>query len=221
MMVMEGDNFALLSQVDPTENLQNRTVEWKKMGLSGLVFLYRHRKQDLDDQSVQFKDRTTFLGNLSTGIVSVQVSSATLEDTGEYRFYVTKRNLSFPVKCFVNVIVVNRTRQNPTESSSTPVTEEPESEDPVAAKDSTDWRLVIIIVIVIIIIIVAAVFLWNRKAIWKKVKGWRTATPGVGMETVTTQQTEAGEERRVEAAEPLVADEDRAEHLNKGALPDA
>ncbi|XP_056264412.1 uncharacterized protein LOC130189567 [Pseudoliparis swirei] len=214
---MEGDNFTLLSQVDPTENLQNRTVEWKK-GLHVVVFLYRHRKPDLDSQSVQFKDRTTFLGNLSTGIRSVQVSSATLEDTGEYRFYVTKRNL----RCFVNVIVVNRTRQNPTESSSTPVTEEPESEDRVAAKDSTVWRLVIIIVIVIIIIIiVAAVFLWNRKAIWKKVKGWRTATPGVGMETVTTQQTEAGEERRVEAAEPLVADEDRAEHLNKGALPDA
>ncbi|XP_034392401.1 uncharacterized protein LOC117733108 isoform X2 [Cyclopterus lumpus] len=219
IVAAEGSAVTLPCHLEPQVNVQSRTVDWRRLDscvqvlpgrvLPGLVHGYRYRKQNLNDQRVEFRNRTTLHGDLSRGNLSLLISSVTPKDSGSYRCFVSKPDHV----CCVNLTVEPRDQEDRTtrpgsSSAVAPVEEEPDAEDRDAAKNSTVW--IVVVVVVVVALFVVALLLRNRKTIKKMFRWTRTRTPGVGMVTMTTRQTEAHGERPVEAGEPLVADENRS-----------
>ncbi|KAJ8346856.1 hypothetical protein SKAU_G00282570 [Synaphobranchus kaupii] len=66
------------------------SVTWEKAGLSGVVFRYRDRAAQLEDQNPQFRDRAKiFPSVVATGNVSLLLRNVGPRDAGVYRCSVT------------------------------------------------------------------------------------------------------------------------------------
>uniref|UniRef100_A0A8C2WGF2 Ig-like domain-containing protein n=1 Tax=Cyclopterus lumpus TaxID=8103 RepID=A0A8C2WGF2_CYCLU len=97
IVAAEGSAVTLPCHLEPQVNVQSRTVDWRRLDscvqvlpgrvLPGLVHGYRYRKQNLNDQRVEFRNRTTLHGDLSRGNLSLLISSVTPKDSGSYRCF--------------------------------------------------------------------------------------------------------------------------------------
>lgn len=91
----EGDAVALLCHLDPPSSVVNYAVDWKRVDLNKVVYSYRHKHENRDDQMDQYRGRTTLSPeDLSRGNLSLWISSVQTADSGPYRCYVSKLRTS-------------------------------------------------------------------------------------------------------------------------------
>ncbi|XP_050923305.1 butyrophilin subfamily 3 member A2 isoform X2 [Lates calcarifer] len=84
-----GEDVILPCHLDPPFNVTNLTVEWKFTG--NLVHLYRSREDDLTDQHLNFKNRTSlFKDEMVKGNISLKLTNVTENDAGNYTCNVPK-----------------------------------------------------------------------------------------------------------------------------------
>uniref|UniRef100_A0A3B4T6Z9 Immunoglobulin domain-containing protein n=1 Tax=Seriola dumerili TaxID=41447 RepID=A0A3B4T6Z9_SERDU len=85
----EGDDVTLRFDLDPRVNLEDYTLDVRRTDLDEVVHAYRHGKDLTDPQMERYRDRTTLIHeDLSRGIVTLQISSVQLKDSGPYRCFV-------------------------------------------------------------------------------------------------------------------------------------
>uniref|UniRef100_A0A3B4T794 Immunoglobulin domain-containing protein n=1 Tax=Seriola dumerili TaxID=41447 RepID=A0A3B4T794_SERDU len=83
----EGDDVTLRFDLDPRVNLVNYTLDIKRD--NKIIHVYRHGKDLTDPQTERYRDRTTLIHeDLSRGIMTLQISSVQLKDSGPYRCFV-------------------------------------------------------------------------------------------------------------------------------------
>ncbi|XP_027143600.1 myelin-oligodendrocyte glycoprotein isoform X2 [Larimichthys crocea] len=71
--------------------MQSLRVEWTRDGKE--VHLYREGNDDLSDQDKGFKGRTSlFREEMASGNISLKLSNATAQDSGNYTCYVKAKN---------------------------------------------------------------------------------------------------------------------------------
>ncbi|XP_023267212.1 butyrophilin subfamily 2 member A1-like [Seriola lalandi dorsalis] len=85
----EGDDVTLRFDLDPRVNLVNYTLDVTRSDLKEIVHAYRHGKDLTDPQTERYRNRTTLIHeDLSRGIITLQISSVQLKDSGPYRCFV-------------------------------------------------------------------------------------------------------------------------------------
>uniref|UniRef100_A0A667X2Y5 Ig-like domain-containing protein n=1 Tax=Myripristis murdjan TaxID=586833 RepID=A0A667X2Y5_9TELE len=81
----DGGEVILPCWVDPTTDVTDRTVDWKKGGADNMVHTYRNGMDDESAQENRFKGRTAlFLEKMTTGNLSLKLSNVTMNDSGTY-----------------------------------------------------------------------------------------------------------------------------------------
>lgn len=71
------------------------SITWLKDGLSGVVYEYKNKAAQLQDQNAQFKNRALLFQNgISTGNASLFLRNVKLEDEGVYRCSVSASKIS-------------------------------------------------------------------------------------------------------------------------------
>ncbi|XP_034756990.1 myelin-oligodendrocyte glycoprotein-like [Etheostoma cragini] len=112
IVVAPGDDVVLPCQLDPGEDVQDKTVEWSKPDLKpdpsdrlsrvAYVHLYRDKREVPDMKMPAYAERTAlFTDALKDGNISLKIDNATLGDTGRYRCYVPKLDCSSIVQLVV------------------------------------------------------------------------------------------------------------------------
>ncbi|XP_031174469.1 butyrophilin-like protein 2 [Sander lucioperca] len=101
IMAAPGDDVILPCQLEPREDVRDKTVEWSKPDLKpdpsdrlsrvGYVHLYRDKQEVPDMKIPAYAQRTAlFTDALKEGNISLKIVNVTLADTGRYRCYVPK-----------------------------------------------------------------------------------------------------------------------------------
>ncbi|TDG99502.1 hypothetical protein EPR50_G00194370 [Perca flavescens] len=107
-----GDDVILPCQLEPSEDVRDKTVEWSKPDLKpdpsdrlsrvGYVHLYRDKREVPDMKIPSYARRTAlFTDSLKEGNISLRIANVTLADTGRYRCYVPKLGCHSIVKLVV------------------------------------------------------------------------------------------------------------------------
>uniref|UniRef100_A0A3B4T6S3 Immunoglobulin V-set domain-containing protein n=1 Tax=Seriola dumerili TaxID=41447 RepID=A0A3B4T6S3_SERDU len=87
----EGDDVTLRFDLDPRVNLEDYTLDIKRD--NKIIHVYRHGKDLTDPQMERYRNGTTLIHeDLSRGIVTLQISSVQLKDSGPYQCF-KKRNV--------------------------------------------------------------------------------------------------------------------------------
>uniref|UniRef100_A0A4W6DSY3 Immunoglobulin domain-containing protein n=1 Tax=Lates calcarifer TaxID=8187 RepID=A0A4W6DSY3_LATCA len=99
----EGDVAELQCRLDPSVDLRKETLDFTRADINKeVVHAYRHEKDQTDPQMDQYRDRTTLIHeDLIRGIISLNISSLNLTDSGLYTCYVPDLEAS----CTMNVTV--------------------------------------------------------------------------------------------------------------------
>ncbi|XP_050924702.1 V-set and immunoglobulin domain-containing protein 1 isoform X12 [Lates calcarifer] len=88
----EGGDVSLQCRLDPSVDLRKETLDFTRADLNredDVVHSYRHEKDQTDPQMDQYRGRTTLIHeDLIRGIISLNISSLTLTDSGLYTCYV-------------------------------------------------------------------------------------------------------------------------------------
>ncbi|XP_023255050.1 cell division control protein 6 homolog, partial [Seriola lalandi dorsalis] len=85
----EDDDVTLRFDLDPRVNLSDYTLDVRRTDLEEVVHAYRHGKDLTDPQTERYRHRTTLIHeDLSRGIITLQISSVQLKDSGPYRCFV-------------------------------------------------------------------------------------------------------------------------------------
>ncbi|XP_042247314.1 uncharacterized protein LOC121882877 isoform X2 [Thunnus maccoyii] len=148
--VAQGDDVTLQCHLDPSVDVSAYTADWKRVDLNKVVYSYRNKRDHHDAQMERYRGRTTFIyEDLSRGILTLQLSSLQLSDSGPYRCFVPKLMAS----CVINISVVPKDQQNRTngdESSPTrfPLAEVTEPDDPVGENMKTTTVAIVLSVVV-------------------------------------------------------------------------
>ncbi|XP_038595563.1 uncharacterized protein LOC119919174 [Micropterus salmoides] len=96
----------------------DRTFDWKRVDLNKVVYAYRHKQENPNDQMAHYRGRTTVnLDDLSRGNMTLQISSVQLADTGPYSCFVPKLETSCVTDLTVVEQVTSTTRPPPDEPS--------------------------------------------------------------------------------------------------------
>ncbi|XP_038595562.1 butyrophilin subfamily 3 member A2-like [Micropterus salmoides] len=145
---VEGDAVTLPCYLDPPHSVVDYAADWKRADLKKVVYSYRHKQENRNDQMAQYKGRTTFnFDNLIRGNMALQISSLQPSDSGPYECFVSRLWTS----CGVNVTVVSKDQQNTTErddySAPRPPLDEPHNTD---GRNRETARAVIISTVVLL-----------------------------------------------------------------------
>ncbi|XP_067441631.1 uncharacterized protein [Thunnus thynnus] len=198
--VAEGDNVTLQCHPDPLIDVSAYTADWRTNG--EVVYSYRHRRHNHDAQTRRYRGRTTFnLDGPSRGDLTLQISSAQLDDSGLYRCFVPKLGIS----CDVNVSVVPKDQQNRTKRDGDITTSRPPVEDVTksdhhdAAKTRTYYPTAATIVGFVIVIIGLLVKRGTIKDCWRRLRRRREqeaemAPKDVQKENLMNRAAEEGED---------------------------
>lgn len=95
IQALEGDTVTLPCYLVPARSVVDRTFDWKRVDLNKVVYAYRHKQENPNDQMAHYRGRTTVnLDDLSRGNMTLQISSVQLADTGPYSCFVPKLETS-------------------------------------------------------------------------------------------------------------------------------
>uniref|UniRef100_A0A3B4XRQ3 Immunoglobulin V-set domain-containing protein n=1 Tax=Seriola lalandi dorsalis TaxID=1841481 RepID=A0A3B4XRQ3_SERLL len=98
----EGDDVTLRFDLDPRVNLVNYTLDVTRSDLKEIVHAYRHGKDLTDPQTERYRNRTTLIHeDLSRGIITLQISSVQLKDSGPYRCFVPELRILLIISLLV------------------------------------------------------------------------------------------------------------------------
>ncbi|XP_022623416.1 butyrophilin subfamily 2 member A1-like [Seriola dumerili] len=147
----EGDDVTLRFDLDPRVNLEDYTLDVRRTDLDEVVHAYRHGKDLTDPQMERYRDRTTLIHeDLSRGIVTLQISSVQLKDSGPYRCFV----LGLRAGCTTVLNVVKKVQHNKTKTDDVMTTTSPPNPDAQTVNVGAVVGGVLGAVVLIIIIIV-------------------------------------------------------------------
>ncbi|XP_056227843.1 butyrophilin subfamily 2 member A1-like [Seriola aureovittata] len=150
----EGDDVTLRFDLDPRVNLVNYTLDVRRTDLKEIVHVYRHGKDLTDPQTERYRNRTTLIHeDLSRGIITLQISSVQLEDSGPYRCFVPELRAG----CTTALNVVKKVQHNKTKTDDVMTSTSPPNPDAetvnVGAVVGGVLGLIIIIIIIIIVLV--------------------------------------------------------------------
>ncbi|XP_050924644.1 uncharacterized protein LOC108874171 isoform X10 [Lates calcarifer] len=197
--VEEGGDVSLQCRLDPSVDLRKETLEFTRADLNredDVVHLYRHEKDQTDRQMDQYRDRTTLIHeDLIRGIISLNISSLTLTDSGLYTCYVP----GLADSCTITLTVVRKKDEFTT--TRPPVTENTEPEKPGAEKMNVGaivggvLGLIFFGVVGALLVFIIIIDLVKRRNLWMKKKQEAEKTPNISeMEKLETTSTEGDEE---------------------------
>ncbi|XP_022623417.1 butyrophilin subfamily 2 member A1-like [Seriola dumerili] len=122
----EGDDVTLRFDLDPRVNLEDYTLDVRRTDLDEVVHVYRHGKDHTDPQTERYRDRTTLIHeDLSRGIVTLQISSVQLKDSGPYQCFVP----GLRAGCTTVLNVVKKVQHNKTRTDDVMTTTSPPNPD--------------------------------------------------------------------------------------------
>uniref|UniRef100_A0A3B4T6V2 Immunoglobulin domain-containing protein n=1 Tax=Seriola dumerili TaxID=41447 RepID=A0A3B4T6V2_SERDU len=147
----EGDDVTLRFDLDPRVNLEDYTLDVRRTDLDEVVHVYRHGKDHTDPQTERYRDRTTLIHeDLSRGIVTLQISSVQLKDSGPYQCFVP----GLRAGCTTVLNVVKKVQHNKTRTDDVMTTTSPPNPDAQTVNVGAVVGGVLGAVVLIIIIIV-------------------------------------------------------------------
>ncbi|XP_050924693.1 junctional adhesion molecule C isoform X4 [Lates calcarifer] len=186
----EGGDVSLQCRLDPSVDLRKETLDFTRADLNredDVVHSYRHEKDQTDPQMDQYRGRTTLIHeDLIRGIISLNISSLTLTDSGLYTCYVP----DLEAYCTITLTVVRKDQDNRTNTTII------ESEKPGAEKMNVGAIVggVLTVVALILVLIILRVLVKPRN-LWMKKKQEAEKTPNISeMEKLETTSTEGDEE---------------------------
>ncbi|XP_050924698.1 V-set and immunoglobulin domain-containing protein 1 isoform X8 [Lates calcarifer] len=113
----EGGDVSLQCRLDPSVDLRKETLDFTRADLNredDVVHSYRHEKDQTDPQMDQYRGRTTLIHeDLIRGIISLNISSLTLTDSGLYTCYVP----DLEAYCTITLTVVRKDQDNRTNTT--------------------------------------------------------------------------------------------------------
>ncbi|XP_056227842.1 uncharacterized protein LOC130166324 [Seriola aureovittata] len=152
----EGDDVTLRFDLDPRVNLLDYTLDVTRTDLDEVVHVYRSGKDLTDPQMERYRHRTTLIHeDLSRGIITLQISSVQLKDSGPYRCFVPELRAG----CTTALNVVKKVQHNKTKTddvmtSISPPNPDAETVNVGAVVGGVLVPVVLIIIIIIIIVLV-------------------------------------------------------------------
>ncbi|XP_050924694.1 junctional adhesion molecule C isoform X5 [Lates calcarifer] len=186
----EGGDVSLQCRLDPSVDLRKETLDFTRADLNredDVVHSYRHEKDQTDPQMDQYRGRTTLIHeDLIRGIISLNISSLTLTDSGLYTCYVP----DLEAYCTITLTVVRKDQDNRTNTTII------EPEKPGAEKMNVGAIVggVLTVVALILVLIILRVLVKPRN-LWMKKKQEAEKTPNISeMEKLETTSTEGDEE---------------------------
>ncbi|XP_042247324.1 uncharacterized protein LOC121882877 isoform X3 [Thunnus maccoyii] len=197
--VAQGDDVTLQCHLDPSVDVSAYTADWKRVDLNKVVYSYRNKRDHHDAQMERYRGRTTFIyEDLSRGILTLQLSSLQLSDSGPYRCFVPKLMAS----CVINISVVPKDQQNRTngdESSPTrfPLAEVTEPDDPVGENMKTTTVAIVLSVVVAALVFTVVVGVLVKRGTIQNCRRERVAKMApnnVQMENLMNRAAEEGED---------------------------
>ncbi|XP_042247310.1 uncharacterized protein LOC121882877 isoform X1 [Thunnus maccoyii] len=151
--VAEGDDVTLPCHLDPSIDVSAYIADWSRVDNGEVVYSYRNKRHNHDAQMKRYRGRTTFnLDGPSRGDLTLQISSAQLDDSGPYRCFVPELGIS----CDVNVSVVPKDQQNRTKRGGDITTTRPPVEDVTKSDHHVGENMKTTTVLAIVLSVVAA-----------------------------------------------------------------
>ncbi|XP_067441629.1 uncharacterized protein [Thunnus thynnus] len=151
--VAEGDDVTLPCHLDPSIDVSAHTVDWSRVDNDEVAYSYRNKRHNHDAQTRRYRGRTTFnLDGPSRGDLTVQISSAQLDDSGPYKCFVPELGIS----CDVNVSVVPKDQQNRTKRDGDITTSRPPVEDVTKSDHHVGENMKTTTVAILLSVVVAA-----------------------------------------------------------------
>ncbi|XP_050924691.1 uncharacterized protein LOC108874178 isoform X3 [Lates calcarifer] len=190
----EGGDVSLQCRLDPSVDLRKETLDFTRADLNredDVVHSYRHEKDQTDPQMDQYRGRTTLIHeDLIRGIISLNISSLTLTDSGLYTCYVP----DLEAYCTITLTVAVRKKDEFT-TMRPPVTENTEPEKPGAEEMMKVAVIVLSVIVALIGLGLILRVLVKRRNLWMKKKQEAEKTPNISeMEKLETTSTEGDEE---------------------------
>ncbi|XP_050924700.1 uncharacterized protein LOC108874178 isoform X10 [Lates calcarifer] len=185
----EGGDVSLQCRLDPSVDLRKETLDFTRADLNredDVVHSYRHEKDQTDPQMDQYRGRTTLIHeDLIRGIISLNISSLTLTDSGLYTCYVP----DLEAYCTITLTVVRKDQDNRTNTTII------ESEKPGAEEMMKVAVIVLSVIVALIGLGLILRVLVKRRNLWMKKKQEAEKTPNISeMEKLETTSTEGDEE---------------------------
>ncbi|XP_023254450.1 butyrophilin subfamily 2 member A1-like isoform X1 [Seriola lalandi dorsalis] len=152
----EGDDVTLRFDLDPRVNLSDYTLDvtrtdLNEVKLDEVVHAYRHGKDLTDPQTERYRHRTILIHeDLSRGIITLQISSVQLKDSGPYRCFVPELRAG----CTTVLNVVKKVQHNKTKTDDVMTSTSPPNPDAETVNVGAVVAGVLVPVLIIIIIIV-------------------------------------------------------------------
>ncbi|XP_050924696.1 polymeric immunoglobulin receptor isoform X7 [Lates calcarifer] len=186
----EGGDVSLQCHLDPSVDLRKETLEFTRADLNredDVVHSYSDEKDRTYRQMDQYRGRTTLIHeDLIRGIISLNISSLTLTDSGLYTCYVP----GLADSATITLTVVRKDQDNRTNTTII------EPEKPGAEKMNVGAIVggVLTVVALILVLIILRVLVKPRN-LWMKKKQEAEKTPNISeMEKLETTSTEGDEE---------------------------
>ncbi|XP_070846808.1 butyrophilin subfamily 2 member A2-like [Chaetodon trifascialis] len=157
----EGENVDLRCYLDPPGSVVDYAVDWKRRDLNKVVYSYRNKQENSQAQMDQYRGRATLNHeDLRGGILTLQLSSVQLADSGPYRCFVSKLMTS----CYVTLNIVTKDQQNRTKRDDSSTTSPPLNE--LNNPDGGNMTLVIAVLAstAAVIIIIICVLVLKRNS---------------------------------------------------------
>ncbi|XP_023254451.1 butyrophilin subfamily 2 member A1-like isoform X2 [Seriola lalandi dorsalis] len=151
----EGDDVTLRFDLDPRVNLSDYTLDvtrtdLNEVKLDEVVHAYRHGKDLTDPQTERYRHRTILIHeDLSRGIITLQISSVQLKDSGPYRCFVPE--LRAGCTTVLNVVQHNKTKTDDVMTSTSPPNPDAETVNVGAVVAGVLVPVLIIIIIIVLV----------------------------------------------------------------------
>uniref|UniRef100_A0A3B4XKQ2 Immunoglobulin domain-containing protein n=1 Tax=Seriola lalandi dorsalis TaxID=1841481 RepID=A0A3B4XKQ2_SERLL len=159
----EGDDVTLRFDLDPRVNLLDYTLDVTRTDLDEVVHVYRSGKDLTDPQMERYRNRTTLIHeDLSRGIITLQISSVQLKDSGLYQCFVPELRAG----CTTALNVVKKVQHNKTKTddvmtSTSPPNPDAETVNVGAVVGGVLGAVVLIIIIIIVLVKRGTIRVWR------------------------------------------------------------
>uniref|UniRef100_A0A3B4XRM5 Immunoglobulin domain-containing protein n=1 Tax=Seriola lalandi dorsalis TaxID=1841481 RepID=A0A3B4XRM5_SERLL len=159
----EGHVGTIQCRLDPSLHLEDYTLDVRRTDLDQIVHVYRHGKDLTDPQMKRYRNRTTLIHeDLSRGIITLQISSVQLEDSGPYRCFVPELRAG----CTTALNVVKKVQHNKTKTddvmtSTSPPNPDAETVNVGAVVGGVLGAVVLIIIIIIVLVKRGTIRVWR------------------------------------------------------------